>query len=234
MKKFNVMKMAAVAMMLFAFNQNMDAQFLKKVGKLVNKTTDAVDKTAKALDASETKVDTLNWEKIPVYTATKVNVVDADGKPVMLEDGTPDYRVFLVDQFGNKRSAETVKAQQKVINNRLLAILAKVGGGAALGGLSKGLSGAAVGAATGALASADDIAMATKQKKSLNQQKKLLETYQKNFTIEGKPVNAKVDVAKLKDLNLDDSNASSVAADDIKKELESEAYKTTDESSWDF
>ncbi len=69
----------------------------------------------------------------------------------------------------------------------------RLGLGAGIGALQNGLSGAAVGAGMGALASIDDISMAKKQKKSLKQQKILLAEYQKNFTEEGKPINAKVD-----------------------------------------
>lgn len=160
-------------------------------------------------------------------------MTDENGNPVLLEDGTQDYRVLLVDQFGNKRSAQSVKAQIDIINQRVLAILAKVGLGAGIGALQNGLSGAAVGAGMGALASIDDISMAKKQKKSLKQQKILLAEYQKNFTEEGKPINAKVDPTKLEGLDLKEDNALSMTAADIKKELESEDFNSTDTSSWE-
>ena len=160
-------------------------------------------------------------------------MTDENGNPVLLEDGTQDYRVLLVDQFGNKRSAQSVKAQIDIINQRVLAILAKVGLGAGIGALQNGLSGAAVGAGMGALASIDDISMAKKQKKSLKQQKILLAEYQKNFTEEGKPINAKVDPTKLEGLDLKEDNALSMTASDIKKELESEDFNSTDTSSWE-
>ena len=237
MKPNRLMKAAGLALMLLVFNQSAHAQFFKKLGKAVGKAATTVDKVSNSLSTDgQTASDTakINWDKIPVYTARIVKVVDADGNPVLNEDGTPDYRVFLVNQFGEKRSPETVKAQIKIVNQRVLAILGKVGGGALLGALSKGAKGAAVGAAAGAVASADDIAIATKMKKSLRQQDKLLQAYEKNFTEEGKPVNATVDVKKLDGLNLTDDNASSMTAADIKKELEDEKFSATDLKEWDF
>ena len=100
--------------------------------------------------------------------------------------------------------------------------------------MQNGLSGAAVGAGMGALASLDDISMAKKQKKSLKQQKLLLAEYQKNFTEEGKPINAKVDTSKLAGLDLKEDNALSMTATDIKKELDSAEFNSTDTSGWDI
>lgn len=237
MRTTNLMKAVTLAGMLFVFNQGANAQFLKKLGKSVEKAAKTVEKTADGLEANNlTKTDSvaIAWDKVPVFSAQRINMVDANGKPVLLEDGTQDYRVLLVDQFGNKRSPESVKAQIKSINERIIAILAKVGLGAGLGALQNGASGAAIGAATGAVASIDDITMAKKQKKSLNQQKKLLEVYQKNFTEEGKPINAKVDVKKLAGLDLKEDNTLSMTATDIKKELDNENFNSTDTSAWDL
>lgn len=237
MRTTNLMKAVTLAGMLFVFNQGANAQFLKKLGKSVEKAAKTVEKTADGLEANNlTKTDSvaIAWDKVPVFSAQRINMVDANGKPVLLEDGTQDYRVLLVDQFGNKRSPESVKAQIKSINERIIAILAKVGLGAGLGALQNGASGAAIGAATGAVASINDITMAKKQKKSLNQQKKLLEVYQKNFTEEGKPINAKVDVKKLAGLDLKEDNTLSMTATDIKKELDNDNFNSTDTSAWDL
>lgn len=240
--------------MLFVSNLSANAQFFKKLGKAIEKTAKTVESTANALDEVSKTADatpstassltdggtaaasdsvSIAWDKIPVFSAKRVNMTDENGNPVLLEDGTQDYRVLLVDQFGNKRSAQSVKAQIDIINQRVLAILAKVGLGAGIGALQNGLSGAAVGAGMGALASIDDISMAKKQKKSLKQQKILLAEYQKNFTEEGKPINAKVDPTKLEGLDLKEDNALSMTAADIKKELESEDFNSTDTSSWE-
>ena len=254
MKTTTIVKVVTVASLLFVSNQSANAQFFKKLGKAIEKTAKTVESTANALDEVSKAADTtpstassltdggtsaasdsvsIAWDKIPVFSAKRVNMTDENGNPVLLEDGTQDYRVLLVDQFGNKRSAQSVKAQIDIINQRVLAILAKVGLGAGIGALQNGLSGAAVGAGMGALASIDDISMAKKQKKSLKQQKILLAEYQKNFTEEGKPINAKVDPTKLEGLDLKEDNALSMTAADIKKELESEDFNSTDTSSWE-
>lgn len=254
MKTTTIVKVVTVASMLFVSNQSANAQFFKKLGKAIEKTAKTVESTANALDEVSQAADatpstassltddgttaasdsvSIAWDKIPVFSAQKVYIKDANGNPVLQEDGTADYRVFLVDQFGNKRSAQSVKTQIDIINQRVLAILAKVGLGAGIGALQNGLSGAAVGAGMGALASLDDISMAKKQKKSLKQQKLLLAEYQKNFTEEGKPINAKVDTSKLAGLDLKEDNALSMTATDIKKELDSEGFNSTDTSSWE-
>ena len=96
------------------------------------------------------------------------------------------------------------------------------------------VEGAVAGAAAGAVASADDIKMAIAQKKSLNQQKKLLKAYEDNFTDEGVPVDAKADLSKIKNLDLTEENSLSMSSEELKKELESEAFNTTDDSAWDI
>ena len=254
MKTTTIVKVVTVTSILLVNNLSVNAQFFKKLGKAIEKTAKTVESTANALDEVSKSADatpstassltdggtaaasdsvSIAWDKIPVFSAKRVNMTDENGNPVLLEDGTQDYRVLLVDQFGNKRSAQSGKAQIDIINQRVLAILAKVGLGAGIGALQNGLSGAAVGAGMGALASIDDISMAKKQKKSLKQQKILLAEYQKNFTEEGKPINAKVDPTKLEGLDLKEDNALSMTAADIKKELESEDFNSTDTSSWE-
>lgn len=239
--------LALVAM--FSVGTEVSAQgFLKKLEKAANKTLSATDKVLdgadKALDATDavlgetTPADStkkINWEAIPVYHTQKITETDANGQPLLNEDGTPKVRVFLVDQFGNKRSKEAVKAQQKKLWAAVGAIAGKVGIGAVAGGLLKGdVEGAVAGAAAGAVASADDIKMAVAQKKSLNQQKKLLKAYEENFTDEGVPVDAKADLSKIKNLDLAEDNSLSMSSEELKKELESEAFNTTDDSAWDI
>jgi gas vesicle protein len=177
---------------------------------------------------------------IPVYTAKKVNVTDLKGNQLKNEDGTPITRVFLVDQFGNIRSAEAVKEQHKKINKAIGRILLKVGGGAALGvagGLlaskgkaSGGVIGGVAGAAAGLALSAKDIKQAKAQKKSLKQQEELIAKYQENFTSEGTPVNASVDVSKIEGLDI--REGVSMTAEALKTELQSESFNSSDESAW--
>lgn len=227
MKK-NILNGAIVLALLFGVNTSADAQ------SFFNKAKSSIGSVAKKGAEVATSTTKINWENVPVFHAEETVIVDANGNPVLNEDGTQQIRVFLVDQNGNKRSAESVNAQIEAINKSILAILAKVGGGAALGALSGGKDGAAAGAALGALASADDIAKATAQKKSLKQQKKLLATYEKNFTTEGVPVDAKVDVSKLSDLDLKPETTKSATAEDVMKELASENFNMSDTSAWEI
>ena len=239
MKKTFLWKTAAVAALMLT-SSNANAQFLKNLAKAATSAATSTTNTTATEESSDTtKID---WSKIPVYSIQKVYVVDDQGNKVTNADGTLDYRMFLVDQFGNRRSGATVKAQQKKIKQAVGNILLKVGSGAALGALS-GLAsgggsnvavGAATGAATGALASIDDIKMAKKQKKSLKQQEKLVEEYQKNFTEEGKPVNASVDTSKLAGFDIKEENTLSMTTNDIKKEIDNNPSFTKDDSAWEI
>lgn len=203
---------------------------------------------AKTGNADTTKAaKDIKWNDIPVYTAQKVLVTDEAGNPVLNEDGTQQYRVFLVDQFGNKRSKEAVKAQQAKLNKAIGNILLSTGVGAGVGAVAgrtigKELGsktagtilGALAGAVVGITSSKSDIEMAKKQRESLKQQKALLEAYAKTFSDEGKPVDAKVDLSQVEGLDLKEDNTLTMAADDIKKELESSDFSTTDDSAFDF
>lgn len=203
---------------------------------------------AKTGNADTTKAaKDIKWNDIPVYTAQKVLVTDEAGNPVLNEDGTQQYRVFLVDQFGNKRSKEAVKAQQAKLNKAIGNILLSTGVGAGVGAaagrtIGKELGsktagtilGALAGAVIGVTSSKSDIEMAKKQRESLKQQKALLEAYAKTFSDEGKPVDAKVDLSQVEGLDLKEDNTLTMAAADIKKELESSDFSTTDDSAFDF
>lgn len=208
--------------------------FLKKLVK----STEQTNSDSVSNDTSVVKP--LKWDKIPVYHAEKRVVTNPNGTPLKNEDGTPMVRVLLVDQFNNVRSAEAVKAQHKKLNKAIGNILLKVGGGAALGvaggllagkGKAKGaLIGGAVGAAAGLALSAKDIKEAKAQKKSLKQQEELIAKYQENFTSEGTPINASVDVAKIEGLEI--SEGVSMTAESLKNELSSESFNSSDDSAW--
>lgn len=228
----------AIALVMLAVCGSVQAQgFLKKMKQAAEKVTKQVENvtgTTTEATSTEEAEKNIKWSDIPVYTAQKFLITDEAGQQLTNEDGTPMYRVFLVDQFGNKRSAAAVKAQQQKLNSALLSILAKVGGGALIGGLTGGKEGALTGAAAGGLASIDNIKEAKKQQKSLKQQEKLLAEYQQNFTEEGLPVDASVDTSKLTDLGLKEDNVTTITADNIKQELASTEFNTTDDSVFDF
>lgn len=167
---------------------------------------------------------TIKWADVPVYTAQKVMETDTDGKQVLNEDGTPAYRVFLVDQNGNKRSKEAVDAQIKQVNNAVLRITAKVGAPLLIGILSGKKDVAIIGTLTGGLLSIGDIVSAYKLKMSLNSQKKLLKTYSQTFNEEGKPTVAQVDAKTLSDLGITESNTVSQSTADLMKDLDASGY----------
>lgn len=227
--KNSILSKVVVVALLFVSGQASAQSWLKKALKTVENTAEAVSNVAESADSTASAAQegkSIDWDSIPVYSAQKVVITDAEGNPVLNEDGTEQYRIFLVDQFGNKRSKEAVKEQQSTVKKALGNIVAKVGIGAGLGALSNKGEGALTGAIAGLALSADDIVKAKEHLKSLKQQKKLLEQYSENFTDEGVPVNASVDLSKLEDLNLSDT-AISASADDIKKELESADFSKT-------
>ena len=212
---------------------------VSQVAGIATGTTGTTDQAAAVADSAQT----IKWDSIPKYSVVKYIETDpSTGEQLKNEDGTVKYRMFLVDQFGNKRSAESVAAQQAKVREAVTAIVTKVAGGGALGALSgfaKGggknvLNDAAIGTGLGLVASLDDIAQAKTWKTVLNQQEKLLEAYQKNYNEEGEPKDASVDPSKIKDLDFNEENTVSSSTDDIKKELESASFTTTDDSAFDF
>jgi len=238
MKNLFVKSVAVFALLVMANSQVSAQGFLKKLTKSAEKATSTASADSESNDTAAVKP--LKWDKIPVYHAEKRAVTGSDGTPLMNEDGTPMVRVLLVDQFNNVRSPEAVKEQHKKLNKAIGNILLKVGGGAAVGvagGLlaSKGnasgaLVGGAAGAAAGLALSAKDIKAAKAQKKSLKQQEELIAKYQENFTSEGTPINASVDVEKIEGLEI--REGVSMTAEAMKAELSSESFNSSDESAW--
>ena len=155
-------------------------------------------------------------------------------------------RVLLVDQFGNYRSQEAVEAQRKALKKYITQIIAKVGGGAALGAVTGLLSagnkknklgaaaiGAGAGAVAGALLSMGDIKRARDLNKSLKEQDKLMEVYRKNFTNEGEKVDAAANIDDIEGLTLDKESAVSKTASEIKDLVQSETFNTPEAGIWD-
>ena len=144
MKKTIFVK-ALFVIALFSVCGSASAQgFLKKLGKAAKKmaenTTEVATTTdnstpslASALTTNADGSQTFSWDSIPQYHAEKVYLTDEQGNKINNTDGTPSYRVFLVDQFGNKRSKSAVEAQHKRIKTQIGQIWAKVGTGAVAG-----------------------------------------------------------------------------------------------------
>lgn len=192
-----------------------------------------------------------DWKTVPVFTTQIVLLTDDNGNPLLNEDGTQQKRVFLVDQFGNRRSKESVKAQHKAITKAVGRIIGKVGLGALIGGglgylvaknegasnkdaLGYAAAGAAVGMVGGYAITDEDRAIAKEHKKSLKEQKKLIEQYSKTFTDEGIPVDAKVDLTNVKGIDFTKGDAVSLSASEVMREIESDAFNNTDTSAWDL
>lgn len=253
MKKTIFVK-ALFVIALFSVCGSASAQgFLKKLGKAAKKmaenTTEVATTTdnstpslASALTTNADGSQTFSWDSIPQYHAEKVYLTDEQGNKINNTDGTPSYRVFLVDQFGNKRSKSAVEAQHKRIKAQIGQIWAKVGTGAAAGalggilgggGLKGAVTGAAGGALTGVFASLGNISNIKKERKSLKQQEKLLEAYAKNFTDEGTPIDASVDPDKIGDLELKSDNTLTMTAAEVKEELASSDFSNADNSIFD-
>ena len=243
MKNLFIKSMVICAMMVCG-NQVSAQGFLKKLAKAADKVTSTVSEVAGSDSSTESSdtasVKPLMWDNIPVYHVEKRVLTFEDGTPKTNPDGSQMVRVLLVDQFNNIRSAEAVKEQHQKINKAIGRILLKVGGGAALGvasGLlsnkgkaSGGVVGGVAGAAAGLALSAKDIKAAKAQKKSLKQQEKLIAKYQENFTSEGTPINASVDVSKIEGLEVTDGV--SMSAESLKNAMASESFNSSDESAW--
>ena len=104
MKTTTIVRVATVTSMLFVSNLSANAQFFKKLGKAIEKTAKTVESTANALDevskasdatpstassltdsGTEAASDSVSiaWDKIPVFSAKRVNMTDENGNPVL-------------------------------------------------------------------------------------------------------------------------------------------------------
>lgn len=237
MKKTTLFCKALMLVVLLCVGSQASAQgFLNKLKKATDKVTETVSSATGSSDAAaDTATVKVQWDKLPEYKAELVYLLDSiSGDTLRNEDGTAQFRVVLRDQFGNLRTPATVKAQQKIVNDAVASILIKVGSGALIGGLTKGGKGAAIGAGAGAVASAGDIAQATKWKKVLKQQEKLLEAYNENFTEEGKPKDASMDPTQIGDLSLDKTQAKSQPANTVMAEMENAKEYESNPNAWEL
>ena len=190
----------------------------------------------------------VDLNKVPVYHAEKIVKLDEAGNQLKNDDGTLQYRVFLVDQFGNIRSAEAVKKQQAKVRKLVATVVGKVGLGALAGvGLQLAsnaiekkkqkaedlLVAGAAGAIAGLAWGSDDVAKAKELKKSLKAQEKLVKEYQKSFTDEGEPRSADVDMNHVAGIEIVNNNVSK-SAEEVKNLLDSGDFKEPDDSAWEI
>ena len=61
----------------------------------------------------------------------------------------------------------------------------------------------------------------------------MMETYRKNFTNEGVPIDAAANVESIEGLDIDKDTAVSKTADEIKAMVENDNFNTPDTSIWD-
>ena len=232
--------------------------FLKKVSKGISKVTSTVEKTADTVseitgtstatentddanddvksinwDDANDDVKSINWEAIPHYTLQKVYLVDDAGNNLLNEDGTQQYNVYLIDQYGKCRNEKAVRKQNRTILLRCTNMLAKLTATTAAGAKGGGVGGALLGAGAGLLASAGDIKMMKKQIEALKEQKKLIEFYSQNFTDEGAPKDANIDIKKETGIDFNESNTVSQTTAQIKEMLASDSFSTTPPDDWD-
>ena len=244
MKK-QTFKSLAMAAVLALATSNVQAQgFFKKLSKGIDKATRAIDKGTKELDKMTTNLvgdtnatqDASDSSKInkeylidaaPHYTVKKVYETTENGDTLRNDDGTVRSHYLVFDK--NDKVCD-VNTAQKMINSRLKAygnILAKVGGGAALGVaaglLSKDKKAALTGGLTGALAglamSSGDMKKIKELNKSLKAYKTTLTAYQKTFTEEGLPIDATVDLSDVDGIDFTKADELTKEAAEVKAEL---------------
>lgn len=245
MKRDFILKSISFVFMLAVCEAAPAQGFLKKLGKTAKTVTSVASEVVESTPTSDqsdedtVKATPIAWDSIPTYHAAKVYQTDESGNRLKNSDGTDIYKVLLVDQYGNIRSAEAVEAQHNRIKKQINAIWAKIGTGAASGAVSgllsgKGLKGAAVGAgagvAVGLMASIGNISNVKKERKNVKEQEKLIAAYQENFTDDGDLKNASVDPDKIEDLGLKSDNDLTMTAEKVKSELASESFKNADNS----
>lgn len=236
-----------VAVSLFAFGAA-DAQaqgFLKKLGKGIEKVantgTEVLEKSTDVLNAfsatdslSTDNASTGNqltkeqlFEDVPFYTVKKVVGLDEAGDTLRNDDGTLIYRYYVFDKDDKACDADVA---QKMVKSRLKAygaVLAKVGGGAALGALSglmkknakEALTGAAAGGLAGLSMSGPELKKIKELNKSLKEYNKTLEAYRKTFNEEGIPLDASIDLSDVDGIDFTKSEELTKDAAEVKAEL---------------
>lgn len=243
MKKIALKCLAVAALLAFGTADTQAQGFLKKLGKGIEKVAstgaDVLEKSTDVLETvnSVTATDTTSTsnqlttnqllENPPHYTVKKVIETTEGGDTLRNDDGTVRYHYLVFDKDDK---ACDVDAAQKMVNSRLKAygaILAKVGGGAAvgaLGGLMKkdkkqALTGAAVGGLAGLAMSGPEIAKIKELNKSLKEYKKTLAVYKNTFTEEGLPIDASIDLSNVDGIDFTKSEELTKDAAEVKAEL---------------
>ena len=226
MKRLLLIGITAVAM-LFTFNTGICAQGF--LGKLFGGAGESTDSLAN----DTTEIKTPKWDKIPNYTIVMIKLKDKEGNSILNADGSEKIKVlFRSDKDNNEyRSSEVVHQQCRELDKLVTRIIAKVGGGAAIGAIGGALLsgkkdkgkgaiiGGLAGAGAGVALSAGDIKRAKAVKKQTKALQKLLEVYQRNFTNEGDPINASADFSNIDGIDFSKNQTAMVSeeADELCK-----------------
>lgn len=230
-----VFKCIAVAMILSLCTTDVMAQgFLKKLKKSVENVSSAVGVGSKDETPSEdAAADSISTEKllndVPSFTVHPVVEISSEtGDTLKNEDGTIKMRYLVIDKDNKVCDADVAK---RMVDSRLKSyatILAKVGGGALLGGATAllagkkkdALKGAAIGAAAGLALSANNIKKIKSLNKNLKAYKKTIEVYQETFTEEGTPKDASINLADVDGENFTANEVLSKTSAEIKDEID--------------
>lgn len=232
MKRVFLIGLTAI-FMLFMASTEVAAQGL--LGKIFGGTGDN-SKADDSLSNDTTALETPKWDNIPNYTLIMIKLKDKDGKPLLNKDGSQKVKVlFRSDKDSTDyRSSEVVHQQCRELDKIVTRIIAKVGGGAALGAIggallgkkNKGKSaiiGGVAGAGAGLALSVGDLKKAKAVKKQTKKLQELLEVYQKNFTNEGDPINASADLSNIDGIDFS-KNQTAMVSEDVDVICRSEAY----------
>lgn len=225
---------AAAIILSFCTTDVMAQGFLKKLKKSVENVSSAVGlDSQKEASAEDLAADSISAEKllndVPAFTVNPVVEISSEtGDTLRNEDGTVKMRYLVIDKNNHVCDADVAKRMVNARLNSYATILAKVGGGALLGGATAfltgnkkdALKGAAIGAAAGLALSANNIKKIKELNKTLKAYKKTIEVYQDTFTEEGTPKDANINLADVEGIDFTQGEVLSKTSAEIKDELD--------------
>lgn len=232
-----IFKSAMVISLALSITTSANAQFLKKLGKTLDKGIETVDKilpdeSTENASADSTANDSVPspkefLEQSPNYSLKKVTLTDAEGNVLKNEDGTIQSKILVIDKDGKVCDRDIAKKHMNAALKSGTIILAKVaatttGGaiaGKKIGGKKGALVGALAGTGAGLLISAGDIKKVNQQITLMKECKKLLAAYEKNFTVEGEPIDATADLKDIEGFDFTALGEVQKSTEDIKNEF---------------
>lgn len=223
MKKNVLLRSMAIVFAIALGTTTVSAQkFLNKVKKATESVISTDSESTSVTEEGDGPSVKEFIESVPSYSVKKVIEVDDDGNVLKNEDGTEKFSYQLIDKNGNVCDVNAANKHLKAAWASAGIVLAKVGGGAAVGALSSQdkKKGALIGAGVGALTSANDIKNVKEQVKLMKECKVVLDAYQKTFTDEGLPKDASIDLTNVDGIDFTKSEQITKSAADVKAEKE--------------